>query len=347
MAAKHEHIIDLQQKLSKVFGELTLDLDKFKHFGVDIEYIKEKNEIIASQQNYLNDLKDIEIPTRCNKTAEATADKITEFRALVSAVAWLGVTSPFAITSASILQSHLPKPTWGDIVRLNSQVQQLRENYTPLIYRRIEPPLRLINVSDSSFGNSGKYSQGGFFTLLCHKSDSMLCGPVCILDFKSNKSKRVATSTMHAEALAQISGLETATYIQSYLLEVNKPDLTALSLLNPEQHEEVIQIVSVTDCEDLYAALIAPAQASCSNKHLSLYLAAIREMRTSGRVQSFVWADTRDLVANALTKLNEAGLCETAELLPMLKTFVWNLRHAYKWDNVWCTETDDTVHFIL
>ena len=288
--------------------------------------------------NYLNDLKEIELPSRCNKTAEAPAEKITEFRALVSAVAWLGVTSPFAITSASILQSHLPKPTWGDIVRLNNQVQQLREVYTPLVYRRIEPPFRLINVSDSSFANSGKYSQGGFLTLICHKNSDILCGPVCILDFKSNKSKRVATSTMHAEALAQISGLETSTYIQSYLLEVAKPNLNAMSLLSPEMHEEMIQIVSVTDCEDLYSSLVAPAQASCSNKHLSLYLAAIREMKSSKRVQSFIWADTRDLIANAMTKLTDAGLCETAELLPVLKSVEWRLKHAYKWDTVWCTE---------
>ena len=253
-------------------------------------------------------------------------------------MAWLGVTSPFAITSASILQGHLPKPTWGDIVRLNNQVQQLRDVYTPLVYRRIAPPYRLISVSDSSFANSGKYSQGGFLTLICHKNSDVLCGPVCILDYKSNKSKRVATSTMHAEALAQIAGLETSTYVQSFLLEVHKPGLNALSLLSPESHEELMQIVSVTDCEDLYSSLVAPAQASCANKHLSLYIAAIREMKASKRVQSFVWADTRDLIANAMTKLNDAGLCETNELLPVLKSFNWKLKHAYKWDTVWCTE---------
>jgi hypothetical protein len=143
---------------------------------------------------------------------------------------------------------------------------------------------------------------------------------------------------MHAEALAQIAGLETSTYVQSFLLEVHKPGLNALSLLSPESHEELMQIVSVTDCEDLYSSLVAPAQASCANKHLSLYIAAIREMKASKRVQSFVWADTRDLIANAMTKLNDAGLCETNELLPVLKSFNWKLKHAYKWDTVWCTE---------
>ena len=154
--------------------------------------------------------------------------------------------------------------------------------------------------------------------MLCQENDSKLCGPFCLLDFKSNKSKRVATSTMHAEALAMINGLETSTYIQSYLLEVAKPGLTAMNLLSPESFSEMIQIVSVTDCEDLYSSVTAPAQASCANKHLALYIAAIREMKASKRIKAFAWADTRDLVANALTKLQDSGLCETAELLSLI-----------------------------
>jgi hypothetical protein len=55
MAAKHEQIINLQQQLSKVFGELTMDIGSFKHFGVNITFDKSKHEITASQQEYLND----------------------------------------------------------------------------------------------------------------------------------------------------------------------------------------------------------------------------------------------------------------------------------------------------
>jgi hypothetical protein len=36
--------------------------------------------------------------------------------------------------------------------------------------------------------------------------------------------------------------------------------------------------------------------------------------------------------------LTDAGLCETSELLPVLKTFIWQLKHAYKWDTVWCAD---------
>ena len=110
-----------------------------------------------------------------------------------------------------------------------------------------------------------------------------------------------------------------------------------MQLLTPEPHSELLPIVSITDCNDLHDTLIAPAQPTSSNKHLSLYLAAIREFRSTGRVQAFVWADTRDMVSNSLTKLKEDGTVEV-EILPILQTASWNLKHPYKWNTTWCTE---------
>ena len=272
-----------QKKLSDVFGELSLDLgtNGFKHFGVDILQNSTFDKVTASQANYIKDLHVIELPVRCLKTAKCPPDKVTEYRALVSAIAWVGVTSPYALTSASLLQGCLPEPTWGDIVKLNTNLEQLKVEYMPLQYMPIPGPFRILSVSDSSFGNSGKYSQNGFVTLICSASDTQICGKFCILDFKSNKSKRVATSTLHAEALACIFGLESTTYVQTYLLELERPDLNSLQILYPEACTEMIPITALTDCCDLHDSLIAAAQPTSANKHLALYIAAVREFRTT------------------------------------------------------------------
>ena len=339
MAAPDHVIAQLQTQLSSVFGDLSLDIGTkgFKHFGVNILQSKSLDRVTASQALYIDELKPIDIPARCLKTAPCDPAKCTEFRALVSAIAWVGVTSPLALTSASLLQGCLPTPTWGDIVKLNTNLAQLKEVYTPLVYQYIAPPHRLLSVGDSSFANSGKYSQNGFITILCSASDDRLAGALCLLDFKSNKSKRVATSTLHAEALASINGLESTTHLQSYFLELQKPNLTAMQLLTPEVHPELIPIVAVTDCNDLHDSLIAPAQPSSSNKQLALYIAAIREFKTTGRVQAFAWIDTRDMVSNSLTKLKEDGTTEL-EISAVLSTATWNLAHAYKWNSTWCAE---------
>jgi hypothetical protein len=339
IAAPMQNVLKLQTALSKVFGTLSLDVGTkgFKHFGVDIKQSETLDHVVASQANYIKDLKPIELPTRCLKTSECPPEKITEYRALVSAVAWVGVTSPFALTSASLLQGCLPKPLWADIVKLNHNLAELKKTYCPLQYQYIAPPLRLLTVTDSSFGNAGKYSQNGFLTLVCNHAESRLCESFNLIDFKSNKSKRVATSTLHAEALAAINGLESTTYLQSYFLELDKPGITAMQLLAPESHPELLPIVSATDCNDLYETLIAPAQPAATTKHLALYIAALREFRSTGRIRAYVWIDTRDMIANSLTKLKEDGSNEI-ELLSVLQNFKWSLNHAYKWNGQWCSE---------
>jgi hypothetical protein len=110
-----------------------------------------------------------------------------------------------------------------------------------------------------------------------------------------------------------------------------------MQLLTPEGNAELLPIIAVTDCNDLQDTLIAPAQPASSTKHLALYIAAIREFCAPGRVQAFVWIDTRDMLANSLTKLKEDGTTEN-ELLPALQTFNWKLKHAYKWNSTWCAE---------
>ena len=138
MAATWEEIKLLEKNMSKVFGTLTLDVKKkFKHFGVDVSQKDDCSEIVASQASCISDLKPVEIPTRCNKQDKCPPPKITEYRALVSAIAWVGVTSPIALCMASLLQSCLPEPTYGDIVRLNDNLTKLHACYSPLIYRPI------------------------------------------------------------------------------------------------------------------------------------------------------------------------------------------------------------------
>jgi hypothetical protein len=57
----------------------------------------------------------------------------------------------------------------------------------------------------------------------------------------------------------------------------------------------------------LYAVLPAPAKPSTGNKHLGLYIAALRAFKEIGRTRAWIWLDTRDCLANILTKLMPNG----------------------------------------
>lgn len=333
-------LLELHKQLSAVFGELSLEWDSFKHFGIQVKTEKsEKGETVirTSQRDYIGEnLEAIEIPAKAPMSVAVPPEVVTKYRSLVSGIAWVGVTSPQAVSSASLLQGCLPSPIWEDIRKLNSNLQQLRETYVPLLYQKIPKPWRLLQVADSSFANSAKYSQGGYMNIVCHAGQEF-CGAFCLVEYKSNKSKRVATSTMHAETLAKCSGLESAIFIQGFMMELSLPNLKAHDLIDPPDIQLLLPIVSATDCEDLHASLVAPAQAQAGTKHLTLYLASLREYRITRRLEAFIWINTQDMIANALTKLNSDGTANLTELAPALKNFVWTLRHAYKWNITWAT----------
>ena len=67
--------------------------------------------------------------------AKATAEEITQYRSVVSAIAWLGQTFPPAGTVASLYQGRLPEPTVGDLRQLNAVLAQLYDTYKPMCIR--------------------------------------------------------------------------------------------------------------------------------------------------------------------------------------------------------------------
>ena len=136
-----------------------------------------------------------------------------------------------------------------------------------------------------------------------------------------------------------IGNLESSTFVQSYMLELARPELTGIQLLEPQNYEEMVGITQCTDCNDLYDTVSAAAQPpSGASKHLQLYIAAIREYKSLGRLRHLCWIDTRDMVANCLTKIEVSGEVPLEKLNIIIRDGSWTLSHPYQWDKVWCYE---------
>jgi hypothetical protein len=190
---------------------------------------------------------------------------------------------------------------------INNVLEQLRVCYEPL---RIScshlrgKELRFILFNDSSFANRpGKYAQACSVLAIAIDDGKLRGTRAVILCTKSNKSKRVATSTLHAETLAAMQGCEIAEQYQEIFIELFNAGYTAKKLINTTP-ESFIPIDVFTDCEDLEACILAPVQ-RVSNKALNVYIAALRGDFSSGRLRNMGWVDTDDMVANCGTKLDE------------------------------------------
>ena len=317
--------------LVEEFQDITTERNHFKHFGVDVYRHPTLFHISACQRDYIAELKPIDIPPRCRKDDACDTQTITAFRSLVSGVAWSGVTYAPSLAAASLFQGFLPSPTWEHCKMLNEALKQIQSEYTPLMYRSdLQGPFRLVVVSDSSLGNSSKYSQGGFFVLLATQTDSLICGACHTLAFKSGKSKRVASSTEHAEVLALLSGVEEALFLQTWMYEVANPYISSLQLLHVSGQEHM-QIVSVTDCLDVLESLTKTAVPTPVNRALTLYLHALRELFQLKFVEAYAWCDTRDNIANSLTKIKPDGTLDLGDLKEFYQCGGWEPKQPFRW----------------
>ena len=332
----------LHAQLESKFGKVKKEIDQFRHFGVDIFRHPTLLHVYASQRSYLDQLFPIEVDRKRGdgRTIETMASpaEVTLFRSLVSAIAWLGVSYPPALAAASLYQAFLSELKIGHIVHLNAVLAQFKDHYQPLIFRHgIINPL-LVVVADSCLGNNSNKSQGAHFVLLADRSDTYICGACSLLGYKSGKSKRVASSTLHAETLSLVAGCEEASHIQTWLLELARPTLSTFELISA-QDSSLVPIIGITDCHDLLDTLVKPTAPVLTNKAMFLYTGALRELKESNRVLQWIWIDTRCNVANALTKLESDGTLPLEPLTSLLQFGAWEPTNVFKWGLVLCDPT--------
>ena len=325
----------LHQVLESQFGSISAETDNFKHFGVNVSRCLKEKHVFACQKEYVADLVPIELPSGKASTIANTL-QVTAFRSLVSGVAWVGVTHAGAAAGASLYQGCLPNPTYEDIRHLNVFLKQLKDTYKPLVFRHGLQPTRILTIADSSLGNMSKYSQGGYFVLICVGDNALvLCGHCNVLSFRSAKSKRVASSTLHAECLSLVAGAEEASHLQTWFYEFANPRVPSFDILNVDP-SKMIPIVAVTDCKDLLDVLTKTAVTAVTNRAMTLYVAALRELKETKRVEQWCWCDTRDNVANALTKLETDGCLPMEPLNHMLAHGAWEPVQPYRWGQTLC-----------
>jgi len=175
--------------------------------------------------------------------------------------------------------------------------------------------------------------------LLTSADDRYLCGHFHVLAFKSAKSKRVATSTAHAETLILMSGIEESLFMQTWLYEMRFPSISSREMLKVPGKDH-IPIIAVTDCNDVLESLIKTAVPTPVNRALTLYQHALRELYQLGFVRAYVWIDTRCNFSNSLTKLKPDGLLELDGLQQFYRCAGWEPTMPYRWHSNHLTDPE-------
>ena len=256
----------------------------FKYLGVEMKQIN--NGIYVAQKKYLDELQEIVIqPQRYKqKHLPINDEERTQLRSSIGQLNWLATqTRPDLSFDVCHLRTSLKNGTVELIIKTNKAIKKAKYNNVFLHY----PILDLNNVSvmcyaDASYGNlSDGGSQGGNYVELVSGLNS---API---EWQSKRLIRTPKSTLAAETIAMVEGVESAFLTSKILSEI---------LYNSSK---LVRVEAITDCFSLFEA--AHSTTAIRDRRLRIEMSILREgiLKKEFKLK---WVNTGNQLADCLTK---------------------------------------------
>ena len=324
---KKEWLSELRSLLEKRFGPVARQTLPMLHVGVMYERLPPpKRGYKLQQKNYALALKPVVVPDG-EPTKPLDKAQETILRSGVGGLLYLCLTRPDLVGDLCILQTKVCSGTIQDLRTLNSIIARAHKyaGTYGLVFEHLPGPLCIRVYADASFATSKTaYAVEGNVvvlmsdpelmqiepsTLPAHKREqvppTVMGGKCHVLVHTGKLAKRVSHGTSHAESLSQYSGVTHGEMIALRMTELQSPLDYSVPLWLMIQIEELGQfrlpIDVITDCKDLWE-LETGQKGVPQDRTQRLIIMSLRERRAQGRIRNTLWTDTRDMLANSLTK---------------------------------------------
>ena len=262
----------------------------FTYVGIRVNSYQDG--ITMDQDHYIASLTAIPISKdrALEKHSELNKKEKQSFRALVGQLSWVSThTRPDIAFETCELGGIYTTAKVTDLLRLNKLVERLKNISVQLYFPRL-PTLENCTITcytDASFRNlPNEGSQAGFIIFL----ESDTGHRRCPIYWQSRKIDRVVDSTLAAETLALKDGAKTAIYLAAIIKDMFK--------------YAKIKVKCITDNKSLVDALYS--ERMLKDKWLRLHILGISDMIEKGEVDKVQWIDSKNQLADALTK---KGIC--------------------------------------
>ena len=308
---------EILQMLEKVFGELKINWNNFTNCGIaHIQDVKSKD-ITLDQINYAKTLQSIEHPqlTGGRMSEESAADLHQLYQSLLGAVAYLNHTRVDIAVFVCALQRHSSKSTVEHVVKLNKLLRWVQRHPKRLSYKHLTegqksegkvPPTHLRIISDAAFKKETEdgYSLRGVVYLRCPGENNFDARFInChILEWVCKAQRHVVRSTFAAELLGACDALDQGVLISQMLRESSSGVLSAAQARQLRIHGGFFPVTLHVDAKSVYAAVTATYIKVPAEKSLLTHLQYVREQLDHGILRKLFWMDTRDMIADGLTK---------------------------------------------
>ena len=297
-----ENVINHIREKFLVSGEET---ETFKYLGLQISHTV--NGIEIHQKDSVKEIEAIEIDNPSQKDYVLLPDVTQQLRRIAGQLNWVSTqTRPDMAYAAGTVSGSVKDATVRDLIAANKFIKILKSRDVILSYPKVDNLCRssLICFSDVSFANLKRSgSQGGLIIFLEGPDENYMP-----LAWQSRKLKRVVKSTLTAETLALQEAIELAIMIKCMLLDI----------LKIEYNNKTLPIKCITDGKFLHDAVYSSKEVT--EKRLKVELCAIRESLEKDEVTSVLWTNSKNQLADCLTKEGASrdklydALCEKIKL---------------------------------
>ena len=352
ITGERETILKVLKFIQDVFGELKIEWFTFTNCG--LRHIQDPKTfgITLDQEEYIKNIKPIiheDLKGR-SSDSECSQELIQLFMSLLGAVAYALMTRIDVAVFICALQRVTHKPKVIHLKRLNAVLRWMQANPKRLTFCPAKGPSTLRCVGDAAFkreeeaGHSLRgalflrsfggittraenQSVGGITTSHSEFSNSSI---VHIVDAVCKSQRHVTRSTFSSELLSACDTIDHGMLLALSLHEFSKgPQSTFSARQLREFGGWDVKLALYVDAMSVYAAVTATFIKIPAEKSLLSHIQYLRELLDTKVLEALAWIDTRDMVADGLTK----GSVER-EALHECMSGRWKLNHESK---VWST----------
>ena len=314
----------------KRWGKMKRNKPPLTFIGIEHQFLSPTH-LLCHQAPYLKKLKPIALAKSRLQSPNklCNAKEHFDFRSNVCSMLWLCLTRVDLISDVTQLQQVMVSPTVSDIKRANAALKKAKDQATlaGIHFRRLQPPLRLVAVSDSShLTKLTVYAQEARMVLLMSdkrgevgecgewispENSAFLEGQAHTLYATGKKSTRVSHSTSHAECLALLGCSQVATLIANRFTEPFLPVLFGIRAPKPldilrvqDRGLLILPVDGVTDCMDAFE-LVCNSKGLSSDTTQRAVVLSLRELRLRRSLRRIYHFPTCIMLADGLTKVGK------------------------------------------
>ena len=211
---------------------------------------------------------------------------------MIGSLAWLArVCRPDLAYSVNYLQSRISQATYGDLAFANKVIAIARASKNIGLHYPLKAfdfdKAAIVGLQDASFANDAEVNEAGKTSGFRSQSGRLLClsgpdfktscqGPLLLLDWHSTTVKRVCRSTLQAETLSLLAGMEECEHLRMVLHGLRREHHRYDKSWQVEAMD-YIHVDLFTDCRSLEEYVNQPGLHSTSDKRLAIDLTGIRQ----------------------------------------------------------------------